>query len=623
MRKKLGIAGVAAAILVTAAFASDDPPAVALLPCPQGASEAACNPSKGDLKTSKIAFAKALKLQKEERFDEAYQDFDTAARLVPRNIDYITALALTRQQLVFGHLQRGNDDLTTGKVVEAQAEFRSAANLDPDNEFAKQRLRDSMIEWAPKMKDTPQMVLESSELRVVPNSEHHDFHFRGDTHELLIQVAKAYGVTVDLDESVQSRRVHYEIENVDFFAAMRTACAVSGAFWTPMSDKQIFIARDSTENHRLFDRMELGSFYLPGVNTPQELNEVMNLLRTIFDIRFIAQQPQSGILEVRAPAVVLGAVAQLLSSLGQSRPQVILDIKIFQVDHQLTRAMGIHIPNNFTMVNIPAAAVAALASLSGLGGGNIQDLINQLISGGGINQANSQGIAGLLQQLQGQQTSIFNQSFATFGGGLTFFGVSLDTLSAELSLNESWMRTLEHASLRTMQGNEASFKLGSRYPILNASFAPVFNTPAISQVLQNGSFQAPFPSFSYEDLGLTLKAKPSIYGHSDVGLAFEMDFRTLAGQSINGVPVLANREYKGNVNLRDGESAIVAGSVSQSEQLTLTGIPGLGAVPGLNKITASNGKMTEEDELLVVITPHIIDTDDSQPVEVWLPKVGQ
>ena len=53
--------------------------------------------------------------------------------------------------------------------------------------------------------------------------------------------------------------------------------------------------------------------------------------------------------------------------------------------------------------------------------------------------------------------------------------------------------------------------MGSRYPILNASFAPVFNTPAISQVLQNGSFQAPFPSFTYEDLGLTFKVKPVVY----------------------------------------------------------------------------------------------------------------
>jgi Flp pilus assembly secretin CpaC len=164
--------------------------------------------------------------------------------------------------------------------------------------------------------------------------------------------------------------------------------------------------------------------------------------------------------------------------------------------------------------------------------------------------------------------------------------------------------------------------MGSRYPILNASFAPVFNTPAISQVLQNGSFQAPFPSFSYEDLGLTLKAKPQVYVNSDVGMAFEMNFRTLAGQSINGVPVIANREYKGSITLVDGEPAVVAGSVSKSEQLSLNGIPGLGGIPGVNKIMASNSKTEETDELLLVITPHVVDPSPGQSTEVWLPKGG-
>ena len=63
--------------------------------------------------------------------------------------------------------------------------------------------------------------------------------------------------------------------------------------------------------------------------------------------------------------------------------------------------MGLHIPNNFNLFNIPAGALAAL------GGQNIQSLINQLISSGGINQANSQALSGLLAQLQGQQNSIF------------------------------------------------------------------------------------------------------------------------------------------------------------------------------------------------------------------------
>jgi len=165
--------------------------------------------------------------------------------------------------------------------------------------------------------------------------------------------------------------------------------------------------------------------------------------------------------------------------------------------------------------------------------------------------------------------------------------------------------------------------MGSRYPILNASFAPVFNTPAIASVLQNGSFQAPFPSFTYEDLGLTFKLKPSVYPNSDVGLVFEMDFRTLAGQSLNGVPVIANREYKSSITLVDGEPAVVAGSVTQSEQLSLNGIPGLGVVPGINKIMVTNTKMDETDELLVVITPHVIDLSPGQSTEVWLPKTGQ
>ena len=611
---------LAIAVLSAAALAADEPQNLTLLPCPQAASsDSACNPSKEDLKKSKAAFSKALKLQKAEHFDEAYEEFDTAARLVPRNVEYVTSLAMVRQQLVFNHLQNGNDDLTKGKLVEAQAEFLSASNLDPQNEFAQQRLRDSLAEWATKPTGAPQVVAESPVLRVVPNPVVHEFHFRGDSNALLTQVAGIYGVSVEFDESVPSRRVHFDIESVDFYMAMKEACAVAGAFWVPLSEKQIYVVKENAEFHRQFDHMGLRTFYLPGVSTPQELNEMVTLLRTIFDIRFVSQA-QAGMLAVRAPAGVLDGVTKLLESFGATRPQVILDVQVFEVDHQLTRDMGLQIPNQFTLYNIPAAAVLAL---TGLGGQNIQSLINQLISSGGINAASSQGIAGLLAQLGGQQNSIFNTPLATFGGGLTFMGLSLGTLVAELSMNESWVKTLEHASLRAAQGNEATFRIGSRYPILNASFAPVFNTPAISQVLQNGSFQAPFPSFTYEDLGLTFKAKPVVYTNSDIGLTFEMDFRTLAGQSLNGVPVIANREYKGSITLVDGEPAVVAGSLSQNEQSTLTGIPGLGAVPGLNKVMASNSKMVETDELLLVITPHIVNLSPGQSTEVWLPKNSQ
>ncbi|MGA8493450.1 MAG: hypothetical protein WB711_23720, partial [Terriglobales bacterium] len=123
--------------------------------------------------------------------------------------------------------------------------------------------------------------------------------------------------------------------------------------------------------------------------------------------------------------------------------------------------------------------------------------------------------------------------------------------------------------------------------------------------------------------GLSFKVKPVVYANSDVGMAFEMDFRTLAGQSLNGVPVIANREYKGSITLVDGEPAVVAGSLSQSEQLSMNGIPGMGVIPGINKIMTTNSKMEEVDELLLVVTPHVVDASRGQSVEVWLPRIGQ
>ena len=381
---------------------------------------------------------------------------------------------------------------------------------------------------------------------------------------------------------------------------MAVACQMTHTFWTPLDNKQILLVGESAQNHRLFDRMLLRTYYLPGISSPQELTDVVNLLRNLFEIRLVTPQPQNSTIVVRAPRNILEAATRVIEGFGDSRPQVMLDVRVFEVTHNLTRNLGLQIPNTFQLFNIPVGALAAL------GGQNIQDLINQLISGGGINQANSTALSGLLAQLQGQQNSIFSNPLATFGGGLTLSGLSLGTAGGQLSLNESNVKTLEHATLRVSQGSDAKLLVGSRYPILNASFAPVFNSAAISSVIQSNSFQAPFPSFNYEDIGLSVKAKPLVTGGLNVGLDLEIQFRTLAGQSLNGVPIIANREYKGSINLMDGQPAVVAGSVTRSEQHNMTGIPGLGAVPGLNHVMTSNSKQLDEDELLIVITPRVV-----------------
>ena len=604
-----------AAIMPSVAIAADQPASSTVLSCLQASpGNPACTPSHADLKKAKEAFSKALHLEKEKHFDEAYQEFDTAARLVPNNLDYQTALAITRQELVSQHVKQGNLDLEKGLSVQAQAEFGSAIALDPENNFAQQRLQDSLGEWALEKAAAVKVVKWAPPAEVAPKAERHDFHLHEDSRSVLTQVAETYGISTDLDSSVVSRHVHFYIDNADFYTAMREACAVTGTFWTALSDKQIFIVKDTQENHRLYDRMAMRTFYLGFANTPLLMQETMNLLRVIFEIRFVVPELQTSRMAVRAPVKILDAVTQFLDNFGTARPQVMLDVQVFEIDRQLATDIGVHIPDTFNLFNIPAGALAAL------GGQNIQSLINQLIASGGINQAGSSALSGLLAQLQGQsgQNSIFSQPLATFGGGLTFMGLSLDMLNTTLSRNESLVKLLDHATLRAGQGNDASFKLGQRYPVINASFAPIFNSSAISQVVQNGSFQAPIPSFSYEDLGLDIKVKPVISPNYNINMQLEMELRSLAGQSLNGVPVIANRSLKSSINLKNGEPAVVASSVTVTEMKVIMGVPGLGSIPGLKKLATSTTNSEERDELLVIVTPYIVNLEPPESTEVWL-----
>ena len=121
-----------------------------------------------------------MKLQREKRLDEALSELEHASQLVPNDVQYLTLKELVRQQLVFDHLQRGNSALTGGKQVEALGEFRAAVSLDPDNQFARERLQEALGESVPALKQPAQIVADQRELRALPAPQLNSFHFRGD-----------------------------------------------------------------------------------------------------------------------------------------------------------------------------------------------------------------------------------------------------------------------------------------------------------------------------------------------------------------------------------------------------------------------------------------------------------
>src|SRR5882762_6950189 len=614
-----GLSLLTVLVIVSAAWAADQPVVTpGTVNCANGVPGApACVATPRSRSEAKKAFARGLKLQKSKRMDEALTEFERAADLVPQDVQYVTLREMVRQQAVFDHLQRGNTALASGSQVQAMGEFRTALHIDPTNDFARQRLTDALGNNTPAQRQAPRVVESEDVIQLTPSDALQTFHFRGDSRALLTQIATAYGIVATFDDSVVSGRIRFDVEDVDFFTAMRLAGAVTKTFWSPLQSKQILVATESTENHRLFDRMGLRTFYIPDVGSQQELTDLVNVLRTVFELKFVTSNSQSSTITVRAPQNVLDAASRFLEELGSGHPEVMLDIKVYQISRTLVNNFGMHIPNQFNLYNIPIAALG----LTLAGGQNIQDLINQLIASGGINQADSTALSALLAQLGGNASSTFSQPLATFGGGQSLTGISLGTVGATLSRNESQVRTLQHVTLRASQGKDATMKLGSRYPIINASFAPIFNTSAISQAIQNNSFIAPVPSFTYEDIGINLKVKPVVHGETDVSLTVELKVRALTGASANGVPVIGNREYSGSINLKNEQSAVVAGQITQSEQHSLSGIPGLGQVPVVGRTANSNTTQKDSNELLVVITPHIISIAEAPESEIWMTGV--
>ncbi len=108
----------------------------------------------------------------------------------------------------------------------------------------------------------------------------------------------------------------------------QAACAVTKSFWTPLSEKQMLLAADSLEDHQL-DRMVMRTFYIPGLNNAKDTTDIVDLLRGLFEIRFVSPQAQSGTIVVRARS---GHECRdrFLSGLDNTKPQVKLDIRVYR-----------------------------------------------------------------------------------------------------------------------------------------------------------------------------------------------------------------------------------------------------------------------------------------------------
>src|SRR5262249_25372794 len=159
-----------------------------------------------------------LKLQERQQLEQAFDAFDEASRLVPQDADFLTAREMVKSRMVFAHVQRGNALLLDNEKPKAAVEFRAALNLDPENDFARSRLEESTRDSVPVPKKLiADPLLGASEVRLQPKELRSTFHFKGDVRGMFSELAAAYGLNAQFDDSVTARQVRLNVDDVDFY----------------------------------------------------------------------------------------------------------------------------------------------------------------------------------------------------------------------------------------------------------------------------------------------------------------------------------------------------------------------------------------------------------------------
>jgi len=194
------------------------------------------------------------------------------------------------------------------------------------------------------------------------------------------------------------------------------------------------------------------------------------------------------------------------------------------------------------------------------------------------------------------------------------FQVTLPGAIVQFLEADSDTKIISQPRLRGIDGEEITYLVGDKIPIPRTTFTPI---------AAGGYAQQPLTSFEYQDVGIDVKITPTIHFEKEITLELEIKIKSLGGTGYANIPIIATREVKNVIRLKDGETNLLAGLLKDEERKTVSGIAGLKNVPILGSLFSSTDLTIQQTDVILTITPYIIRTvplseEDLKPIWVDL-----
>ena len=571
-------------------------------------------PDKRQIQAAEDAYLAGARLLEHNNLAGAEAQFGKALQLNPGNADYANALAVTHQHHITDLVQQAGKARLLGQNEKAETLLAEARLLDPESPVIGQGVDTGAIpkvfhpEIEPWIHDAPSLA---GSITLQPSSGIKSFHLRSDEQDILRQVYAGYGIRANFDESVPRQNLRFDLEDSPYQQAVPMLLNITHVFAVPLDTKSVLIVKDNPENRTKFEHLLQETIYVPGM-TNEQMDELSQVVQRVFDVKQVSVDKNSGILAIRAPEETLSYINLTLADLIDGGSEVMIELKLYSVNHTNQRNIGTQLPQQIGLYNVESTAQNIVNAN--------QSLVNQAIAQGLIPAgANNITIALALIASGLVQNAQVSNTVGAFGGGISQTAITTNQNAAfNLQLTASDTLALNDMQIRVMDGKPAVFRIGERYPITTATYstASPAQTSALNGITINGVSAASLlnaavgspitiPQIQYEDLGLTLKATPTVEKSGAIKMKIELKIEALTGGAINNIPVLNSEQFGSDVTVNDGDTAFLVSSVSRSEAASLNGLPGVSELPGFQTATGVKTTDTNSSELLLLITPHV------------------
>ena len=574
---------------------------------------------------------KAEKLVKDGRLAEAKRDFDKALDLYeqalaadPEDPAYQLSVRRVRFQAGQLHFNRGMRLREEGKLEEAVAEFQKAFATDPSSAGAAQELRRTMqvIEQAKRKAASGQPAdrsslapgeaarqdLEGRLNTMLPTPELKSLQRGISTLKMNNQpvkilyetLGKLAGINVIFDPEYQSTGRNYSIDlsNTSLEQALDHLSVLTKTFWKALSPNTIFLTNDNVTKRRDHEDMVVKTFYLKNLTTPQELQEIATILRSVTDIRRVFTFNTQNVIMVRGTVDQVMLAEKLVSDVDKPKSEVVIDVVVMEANRSRTRDLaatfqsggtsGLRLPVSFSPRDILGSIKDTATSTTGTG-----------TTTGTTTTGTNTATGGLVRLPRVRDIRLED------------FAISVPNFLLQALMTDRGTRVLQSPQVRATHGVKSSLKIGDRFPYATGSFQPGVGAIGVSPLVST--------QFQFADVGVNVDVTPTIHGADEVSMQVEIDISNVRDRiDVGGLsqPVIGQRKFTHFVRLRQGEVSLLGGLMQNQDTRSFSGTPGPGHVPVLRRLFGSESVERTNSELLIALVPHIVRTPDVQDYNV-------